>query len=460
MKVRVNVNGLDIAVSVGGGEQSLTWLAMVASQQYELLKPKGRSRVREPSFSKRGFFLPESIMSSKEEILDPKTKICDVFSDDASVFIKLQDTVEVNDIGAPVLSEWQQSAFCVGEASRTRLKAEKERKDHLKHHKMEEQQRLKDIDIRKKFETNISIENTQPYEIKGLNHEWATIAEVLVGTSQKDVNELLEFFPTVFPTLSEIYQFYVGENFKTQNSSMTFAEWSHFLHSSRAYHAYKDTTVIKKLFSTAIKASSSGESKIDDDDNSSSEDDTEITEKTLQQGEFMAAVVLASQAKSEDTMRPTASLKSFVEEFLEANWDNRRDDKMKAIVENESVNHLVSATFFDIRKIFHHYVGGEFEVMNCECFQKLCKDAGLLMKNPGESEDAAEERMSKVGTNSFFSAQGDPPRHLELEEIVFGEFLDATCRLSCDTLNPNASSFQRVQLGLDALLDLATRSLR
>tara|TARA_B110000305_G_scaffold236152_1_gene297025 strand:- start:1207 stop:1455 length:249 start_codon:yes stop_codon:yes gene_type:complete len=82
------------------------------------------------------------------------------------------------------------------------------------------------------------------------------------------------------------------------------------------------------------------------------------------------------------------------------------------------------------------------------------------MKNPGESEDAAEERMSKVGTNSFFSAQGDPPRHLELEEIVFGEFLDATCRLSCDTLNPNASSFQRVQLGLDALLDLATRSLR
>ena len=290
----------------------------------------------------------------------------------------------MNDIGAPVLSEWQQSAFCVGEASRTRLKAEKERKDHLKHHKMEEQvsltqsplawrktatprltiscaqsrsapfclqQRLKDIDIRKKFETNISIENTQPYEIKGLNHEWATIAEVLVGTSQKDVNELLEFFPTVFPTLSEIYQFYVGENFKTQNSSMTFAEWSHFLHSSRAYHAYKDTTVIKKLFSTAIKASSSGESKIDDDDNSSSEDDTEITEKTLQQGEFMAAVVLASQAKSEDTMRPTASLKSFVEEFLEANWDNRRDDKMKAIVENESVNHLVSATFFDIRKV-------------------------------------------------------------------------------------------------------------
>lgn len=69
------MNGLDIAVSVGDGEQSLTWLAMVASQQYELLKPKGRSRVREPSFSKRGFFLPESIMSSKEEILDPKTKV-------------------------------------------------------------------------------------------------------------------------------------------------------------------------------------------------------------------------------------------------------------------------------------------------------------------------------------------------------------------------------------------------
>ena len=75
MKVRVNVNGLDIAVSVGDGEQSLTWLAMVASQQYELRKPAGRSRVREPSFSKRGFFLPESIMSSKEEILDPKTKV-------------------------------------------------------------------------------------------------------------------------------------------------------------------------------------------------------------------------------------------------------------------------------------------------------------------------------------------------------------------------------------------------
>jgi hypothetical protein len=37
--------------------------------------------------------------------------------------------VEVDSIGAPVLSDWQQKSFCVGEASQLRLKSEALRKE-------------------------------------------------------------------------------------------------------------------------------------------------------------------------------------------------------------------------------------------------------------------------------------------------------------------------------------------
>lgn len=82
------------------------------------------------------------------------------------------------------------------------------------------------------------------------------------------------------------------------------------------------------------------------------------------------------------------------------------------------------------------------------------KDAGILTRNPGERADEADERMSTLAENCFFGAQGFPPRQLELQELVFAEFLEATCRLCAESLTSNNSNFQKFQLGIDALMGL------
>ena len=168
----------------------------------------------------------------------------------------------------------------------------------------------------------------------------------------------------------------------------------------------------------------------------------------------MAALVYIAINKSSVTKRSAVSLNCFIEDYIEQHWDNRRDTKMKSVMENNSLEVLLNDTRPYIKIIYDYYVGSAFGVMTLECFQNVCKDAGLLMRLPGENNETADQRMNKIAMNAFFSAQGDPPRQLELEEIVFAEFLEATCRLSLDTLNKNSSSFQRVQLGIDALLEL------
>lgn len=130
MRVKVKVKNLEFFVPCGDGDQSLKWLSMVAAQQYEIRRPKGRARCREPANSSKGFFLPLSLQSAKgENLRDPNARVNEAFSDGAEVVVELQDAVEVDSIGAPSLSEWQQKSFCVGEASKLRLNSEAKRKE-------------------------------------------------------------------------------------------------------------------------------------------------------------------------------------------------------------------------------------------------------------------------------------------------------------------------------------------
>ena len=60
-KLGVVLKGIQCQVSCGEGMQTLKWLALVASQRYALTVPHGRTRSREDSHSKRGFYLPADI---------------------------------------------------------------------------------------------------------------------------------------------------------------------------------------------------------------------------------------------------------------------------------------------------------------------------------------------------------------------------------------------------------------
>ena len=62
--------------------------------------------------------------------------------------------------------------------------------------------------------------------------------------------------------------------------------------------------------------------------------------------------------------------------------------------------------------------------------------------------------LHQVTDHAFLTAQGDPPVHRELVELVFAEFLYAACRVAVEMLDGDAV-VRKMQLGLDALLELS-----
>ena len=132
-------------------------------------------------------------------------------------------------------------------------------------------------------------------------YDWGTIVEVISGSSQKDQvspvtdtchvmsrhlqcvllfschisnsslpssqDELEEYFREIYGLLDEIFINYAGEKKKesAEPCTMTFAEFSHFLHMTRIYHAYKDLSMIKEfVLETKRRLMEASESKRED----------------------------------------------------------------------------------------------------------------------------------------------------------------------------------------------------
>ncbi|GMI04910.1 hypothetical protein TrVE_jg12133 [Triparma verrucosa] len=450
MRVKCRVKGLTFFVPCGDGEQSLKWLSLVAAQQYELRKPSGRTRNREQANAARGFFLPMNVTSGKGgKMSNPDAKINEVFTDGAEVVVELQEEVEVDSIGAPVLSDWQQKSFCVGEASQLRLKSEALRKEEEKKKMLAKMA----IENRKKYEMNMIVSSSIDYTMADMGldtsaYDWNAIVEVIAGSSQKDQDELEEYFHEAYPLLDEIFVHYAGEKKKDSGSEtkLTFAEFSHFLHSVRVYHAYRDLQTIKDcVLEAKRRLVAATESKNADDP----------SEEFMTKEEFFACMIYLSIQKLEGTKRSSGCLREVVEKFVEPHWtEGRAEDKTRVLMDSDKVTKMLGDSWPYLKQVYNFYVQTDTGVMTQETFGNVMKDAGLLMRNPGEQADAAEDRMSSLTLNAFFGAQGFPARQLELAELVFAEFLEATCRLSVESLSQQTTSFEKFQLGLDALLDL------
>ena len=90
MKVTVVVEKMNFVVPCGPGEQKMKWLGLVAAQRHALAVPHGRTRAREESDEKRGFFLPKDVLDYRGGSLDPDLVIKDVLNDGDEVKVELQ----------------------------------------------------------------------------------------------------------------------------------------------------------------------------------------------------------------------------------------------------------------------------------------------------------------------------------------------------------------------------------
>jgi len=187
----------------------------------------------------------------------------------------------------------------------------------------------------------------------------------------------------------------------------------------------------------------------------------EPSEEFLSREEFFAAVIHVAIEKAGGTKRSSGCVQELVEKYIEPHWtEGRAEDKIKSFLDSEKAQKLLTESWLYLKQVYTFYVQPtDNKVMTQECFGNVMKDAGLLMRNPGEKATVAEDRMDTLCLNAFFGTQGFPARQLELSELVFSEFIEAACRLSQETLHQQ-KQFDKWQLAVDALLDLRRNGMK
>ena len=140
---------------------------------------------------------------------------------------------------------------------------------------------------------------------------------MLSSSSTQDQSELQASFPQIFPVLSDIFFHFAGQRRKDEGdestAGITFAEFSHFLHTARLEHAYKDTKKIKEYIATT-KRKLDGSAAAGEERKGEEEESVEMMSMT----EFLAAVVVVALDKADGTMRSAASLQVSPVLFIES----------------------------------------------------------------------------------------------------------------------------------------------
>jgi hypothetical protein len=271
MKVLVEVEKMKIMVPCGAGEQKMKWLGLVAAQRHALALPHGKTRAREESDEKRGFFLPKDVLSDRGSSLDPDMVIKDVLGDGDRVTVELQTVVEVDDIGAPIMSPWQTRAFAAtGAASERRARGIASRAAIAEHEaeiNAEVQRRVREDErYQRAHEAAALAEVTQAggYNVVVTGHletaeesaaaldlDWPALSESLKdlrcfpsATAKEAFKEDLR---TSYGDLNRIFVHYAGLGRIGQQHGVSLSEFCHYAHISRlARHADKSNASTEK----------------------------------------------------------------------------------------------------------------------------------------------------------------------------------------------------------------------
>ena len=123
--------------------------------------------------------------------------------------------------------------------------------------------------------------------VTNVNYDWSSIVEVISDSSQKDKDELQEYFPEAYPIMQEIFDFYTGTE-----STLSIAEFSHALHLMKIYNANVDLDLIKNKVLECKRRMGGGERKGSD-----------MNEEALTKEEYLAAMILVSRELSRGAKR-------------------------------------------------------------------------------------------------------------------------------------------------------------
>ena len=446
MHIKVTVHDSSFDVPVGQGNQTIKWLALVAAERYAQKRPHGRARAREETRQRQGFFMPQTITAGAGGLasLDPDARINAVLEDGAAIDVTLQQTVETDDVGAPVLSEWAAAAFCHSEAAERRAAGAESREAQSRAERARERQ-LRERDARRLLaDSTVIVGKLESADDAraALELDWAATGAEQLEPSAEERASIRELLLEHYPRVNACFMHYCGLGRPGDVFGMAFAEFGHFVHLCGIAHWRDERKRIHSAFVGATRKRLSNPEAV----------------RLLSRAEFAGALLrLALDAKQgEPSLVKLEDL--FARRVLPFCLE-REHDAIFVAFDGAEVQDMIHNARVHLRRVFAHYASaeasderGESGNVSIDGFRRALLDSGLLALTL--TEDNAEERINKVTDHAFLTAQGDPPVHLELLELVFAEFLYAACRVAVEMLDGD-SVVRKMQLGLDALLELS-----
>ncbi|KAJ1450186.1 hypothetical protein M885DRAFT_621865 [Pelagophyceae sp. CCMP2097] len=540
MKVVVRVDGMKLSVPCGDGGQTMKWLALVASQRYSLaVAGKGHGRARSDRDDKNGFFLPKDVLGQDGSLM-PDALIKDVLRDGEECVVELQKVVEVDQVGAPVQSNWQMAAFSTssetssrrarGTASREEI-SEKEghirdevsrrQRDALRHRKAREVNAAADFSLREGDVAHQVVVAGRFEDAEdaaaALDLDWAKISQSLealdclpTGTADASFRAFLRMH---YDDVNALFIRYAGVARPGVPHGISPLEFGHVVHLARLARYQNKTNesaddADRKRIEFAFTTSSAQRMEVVARALKAHGKEVKIP-KLLSRAEFVAALIyLARKATHGATLLDEAdepghkfgggrsqrilvsrgggsrgpetamdALESLVTNHLNPLEGLRREEAaLIGALGNRRVSAGVEQSRAHLLRVFAHYAKKGALMREADerkydprglskssaqpreaaitlaAFKDVLKDAGLMALL--FTEDHANERLDKVAISAFLASQNDPPFNLELDELVFVEFVEAYSRVANDMLESN-DTHSKILLGIEQLCELS-----
>ncbi|CAM9883903.1 unnamed protein product [Ascophyllum nodosum] len=439
MKISVQVGDKkSLEIACGEGNQSIRWLALVAAQRLQLLKPKGRSRMREKYDARRGFLLPQAVVvkGHDDSIQDPEAIIKNVMQEGSQVEVVLMEEMGLDDVGAPMESDWFLKAFGVGEATKRRLNGARLREVY----KAKVDVNGADGGVYESTQSggvvagefDVTVEGvviSGPLETVGqiraaMEHDWRSAG---LGEFFDDPNEAAAVKRLLQAHLPALNRVHASRSGGESGARMSFNDFGHLLHRcgvmpySERHGDAAPTEKTRKVFKDACRGIWPGDGK------------------SLNRAQFLAALVLTARTEGRggrrnNTLEP---LKRVIEEKLLPSHDEATVDNVGAIINREEVQRFVSNNRRLLHSAYLLYAEASDDgaFVTLEHFREMMDDCGAMPSMTATS--SGQETSDSLVEACFLEVQGKSP----LPVLVFTDCIDAACRLAIMNLKKSSSQF-------------------
>lgn len=480
MRVRVHVHELNFVIPVGDGLQDMRWLALVAAARYAAkIRPKGSARQREhKSRMSNGSFLPTSVTNSDGKTqIAPSTTIRDAVLDGGEVYVELQcePPMELEEegviAGMPKRTFWSATAFSTNPDILRVVKArEVERLERVVQEEKESEAnrsalRGAEHEAKAGHLADIMSGTVQTPEqiIAAVEYDWENMKIDRLCAKEIERSRIKQTIIEHFVDLREAFQHYSGFGGGDETHSISFMEFSHFIHDCKIFSVTTDGSKLQKVFvETNIEKNA----------------DLDNPDRALTRFEFIEAIVRCGIYKfnpsfNEGVAPPGTETASKCFKRVLTELVLPRIQQLTAGEVREALHsHEVQAIFYDnikaMQRVYAKYCTMDSDqsdpnnrgTMNLNEFTGLMTDAGLLGDGPGDEDELTtrEARQAFAAsqiTDEDTDGDGIIDDEDELEELVFSEFLEAMTRVAIAKWeDPDMPIRDKVELAVDAVVVL------